>query len=271
MDCLAREDNLRGVRRALQDLPKDLEETYYHLMERIQFQDRHKAKRAEQLLAWIASTTRPLTVKELQSAIAVAPNDENPDKEALPDMNTLVSTCAGIVTVDQGSQLVRFVHYTFQDYMAVHMCYTMLGDPQMYVTQACMIYLSLKIFGSGYCTSDRDMSAKLSEYPFLRYASGCWGLHARGQSEHDSGLQKLVCGFLGRTQNVISSVQAMQVSQQQYEGYSQIEPKEVHGLWLAARFGLQEICKLLLAGGCDVNQTTSEAATALHEAARRGH
>src|SRR5277367_1697052 len=120
MDSLAREDNRRGVRRALQQLPKELDRTYDEALLRIQRQDCQRAKRAKQVLSWILHAARQLTVEEIQYALAVEPGDEDIDEEALPDVNILVSACAGLVSIDRKRNIIRLVHYTAQEYFERH-------------------------------------------------------------------------------------------------------------------------------------------------------
>jgi ankyrin repeat protein len=270
-DCLASEDNLRGIRRALQDLPYGLIETYDRLMERINQQHPTKIKRVEQLFTWMSCATRPMTVKELQSAMATESSDDYSDSESFPDMNAVVSTCYGIVTVDQASQAVRFVHYTFQDYHTNRYSSSSHLKAQKYITQTCLTYLCFKIFESGYCICDDDLSERIDKYPFLSYASKNWGLHMRRHLELDPEIQALVLRLFSDKHKMESAVQAMKIGSQRYNGYSQVEPNTMHGLWLAAHFGLEEICRILLFARCNVNEITSESATALHEASKYGY
>ena len=38
------------------------------------------------------------------------------DEENLPEIEDMVSVCAGLVTVDEESEIIRLVHYTTQEY-----------------------------------------------------------------------------------------------------------------------------------------------------------
>ncbi len=75
MESLARQLNKRDVRNALKSLPKELNATYDHAMERIRSQDAGSARLAERVLAWIFNVRRPFSVKELQHALAIRPGD----------------------------------------------------------------------------------------------------------------------------------------------------------------------------------------------------
>jgi hypothetical protein len=57
---------------------------------------------------------RPLTVRV--TARAVEPDDNAIDEEALADETLMISECAGIVTFDRESNIIRLVHYTTEEY-----------------------------------------------------------------------------------------------------------------------------------------------------------
>lgn len=67
-----------------------------------------------QVLAWITCAKRPLTTTtvELQSALSVEMNESDLDEDNLPDLIDMVSVCAGLVTIDAQSNVIRLVHYT---------------------------------------------------------------------------------------------------------------------------------------------------------------
>jgi hypothetical protein len=100
MDYISGEDSVQGVRAALQSLPEDLDSTYEDLVQRVFAQSGRSVKRAKRLISWISCTTRSLTIKEIQTALAIKPDDTYVKEEALPDIYILVHSCAGIVTID---------------------------------------------------------------------------------------------------------------------------------------------------------------------------
>jgi hypothetical protein len=107
------------VRSALESLPTGSNaygQAYKEAMERITEQDADGEKLAKQVLSWITCAKRPLITVELQHAIAVKPGMSGFDKQSQPDIEDVVSVCAGLVTVDEESGIVRLVHYTTQEY-----------------------------------------------------------------------------------------------------------------------------------------------------------
>lgn len=73
MESLTDPMSKKEMREALRSLPKEIDETYDRTMGRIRAQKPKFVLLAERILAWIANARRPLTVKELQHALAVEP------------------------------------------------------------------------------------------------------------------------------------------------------------------------------------------------------
>src|SRR5579862_632469 len=182
MDSLATKYTRKDVRAALKHLPKELNDMYDKAMGRIIQQNQEGFELAKQVLSLISYAFRPLTITEIQHALAILPDSISLDEEALPESDLLVSLCAGLVTIDQESNIIRFVHYTAHEYFN-RTCMRYFPDAQTTIAKACLTYMSFDVFAKGYCPSDQEMDIRLQEYPFLQYAAQHWGDHARGDSE----------------------------------------------------------------------------------------
>ena len=71
MDSLVGKHNRAAVRKALEILPKEVNATYDEAMERIERQNEDNKELAKHVFSWITYARRPLSVKELQHALAV--------------------------------------------------------------------------------------------------------------------------------------------------------------------------------------------------------
>ncbi|CZR67684.1 uncharacterized protein PAC_17583 [Phialocephala subalpina] len=91
-------------------------QTYKNAMERITAQDANGERLAKKGLWWITCAKRPLITVELQYAIAIKPGKSEFDEKSQPNIEDIVSVCAGLVTVDEKSKIIRLVHYTTQQY-----------------------------------------------------------------------------------------------------------------------------------------------------------
>jgi len=210
-----------------------------------------------------------LTVTEIQCALSVEPGDTSLDEDVLPDIESLISSCAGIVIIDKESHIVRFVHYTFQEYI-LRQPSLLLVTVHVDIARTCLTYLLFEVFSTGRCALDEVMDVKIAENPLLLYASKNWGKHALGDAESDVKIQALIMRLLEDRRFRDSRLQAVLLPINRYEKYSWAIPKHVPGLWLATKFGLYTICKLMLRNGYLVNEETSEGSIALHAAADLG-
>jgi hypothetical protein len=267
VDSLAKKPTRREVRLALKNLPKELDDTYHEALQRIWGQDEGDVKLARQVLSWISFASRPLTLNEVQHALAIEPGDTDVDEEALPEEDLLVSVCAGLVTLDRESNIIRLVHHTTQEYFE-RICMGQFPDAQISITITCLTYVSFDIL-AGHCNSDEELKNRLQKYPLLRYAALHWGYHARGGREEV--MQELILRFLGEKLKLSCIMQVMHIPKYKKKGYSQKFPRNVTALQVAASFGLEKITSILLEMGVEVAAEDSRGWTALHWAAEAGY
>jgi hypothetical protein len=109
MDSLLGKLNAREVRKALEELPNGVYDTYNEAMARIERQDKPRTQLAEQVLSWIVYAFRPLSVEELQHALAIEPESTSLDPEAIIEEDILTSVCAGLVVIDEKRSIFRLV------------------------------------------------------------------------------------------------------------------------------------------------------------------
>jgi DNA-binding transcriptional regulator GbsR (MarR family) len=107
MDKLVQQNSDKEVLRALENLPEGIDEIYNDAMERIEKQNEVNKRLAKRVLAWITHARRPLTVEELQHALAVSANmTSKMDPAAIIYETKMTSICAGLVVID-GQRIIR--------------------------------------------------------------------------------------------------------------------------------------------------------------------
>ena len=109
MDSLVGKLNSRQVRAALENLPEGMDGTYDEAMERVERQDDSRKELAKRVLSWITYAVRPLSVKELQHALAVMPDTTKLDPDDITDDEILTSVCAGLVVIDEERNVIGLV------------------------------------------------------------------------------------------------------------------------------------------------------------------
>jgi Ankyrin repeats (3 copies) len=254
-------------------LPKGLDaldSAYKEAMERIQGQVADSQELAKQVLSWIACAKTPLTTLELRHALAVEIGEPELDEENLPDVEDIISVCAGLVTVDEESDIVRLVHYTTQEYFE-RTWVSWFPNAQTDITKTCVTYLSFDSFDIGFCQTDEEFKARLRENVLYDYAAYNWGYHACAASTE---AEQSVLHFLKNEAKVSASSQAMMLSKDDSwlrRGYSQSVPRQITGVHLTARFGLREVMIALVENGYNLNVKDTHQQTPLWWAAESGH
>ena len=252
-------------------LPKGanaLDSTYDQVIERINAQNPDFKSLAEQTLSWITYAQRPLSLYEFQHALAVEPNESELDEENIPHIELIVSVCAGLVTVDQESNVIRLVHYTTQEYFERTRS-TLFPNAQKDIGRCCLTYLTYDVFSAGPCHSDQKFDSRLQKFRLLEYAACYWANHIHGELEHS--LEDLIFRFLMDEAKIACAVQVTLTPGYRYNGYSQEFAKDVLALHLYANFGLERMTAKLLDYQLARHSKDSDGRTPLSWAARRGH
>jgi len=161
VDSLAYKTTPKAIRLALKEFeitseaPNDdkkskaLDHAYMQAMERINVQVPEYREIAQQVLSWVTCAKRRLTSSELQHAIAVEVNEPELDRENITDIDLIVSVCAGLVIIDEESDIIRLVHYTTQEYFE-RTWRTWFPDAHTDITKTCATYLSFQVFETGF-------------------------------------------------------------------------------------------------------------------------
>jgi hypothetical protein len=163
----------RAIRTALKTMPTGsnaYDHAYKDAMERIEGQLDDQEQLAKQVLSWITCAVRPLTTIELQHALAVDPGDTEFGEDNLVEVENIISVCAGLVTVDEESKIIRLVHYTTQEYFERTQNHW-FPSAEIDITTICVSYLSFGVFESGFCQTEGGFEERLGSYKLYDYAA----------------------------------------------------------------------------------------------------
>ncbi|KAJ5906798.1 uncharacterized protein N7473_003714 [Penicillium subrubescens] len=284
----------KAIRSALKGLSSDVEKyesAYDDAMNRIQGQVPDKSEMAIQVLAWITCAKRPLTTIELQTALAVEIGESKFDPENIPDIVDMVSVCAGLVTVDEESDVIRLVHYTTQEYFERTQA-TWFPRAHHDIGRICISYLSLDVFTVDTWLMKTELDTHLSidlhdfqcNHPLLVYAGHFWGHHVntRVHSDDLETSDHQIIEFLSDVSKVNSCVRTLlwyelpshsycQCHYLRTRGYSRGYPvsssKLATGLHLAVWFLMPRVIEKMISRGWPVDSRDSSGRTPLFWAA----
>src|SRR3984885_6493359 len=263
VDSLLDKDTKKKVRSALQKLSKGdeaLNQAYGEAIERIECQLPGNRTRAKNVLSWITCALRPLTKGELCHALAVELGDKELDQDSIPDIEDVVSVCAGLVTVDEESGIIRLVHYTTQEYFK-RTRERWFPNAETDITKVCLTYLSFHAFGSGFCQTDTEFEERLRLNQLYDYVAHNWGNHAR----EALNLCQQVVGFLKSELKTEAASQALLAIKRhpRHSKYSQQAPRQLTGLHLVAFFGVYGATNILIIRGHSLDLKDSHGRTPL--------
>ncbi|KAJ7291196.1 ankyrin repeat-containing domain protein [Mycena rebaudengoi] len=239
------------IRERLEKLSSNLELAYSQAMERLEMQTEEQKKLAYTTLAWVTNTMRPLTVTELQEALAVewGAKELNPEKQ--PKKEIILSVCVGLVIVDEESSVVRLVHATTQEYFDGR-----FPGAHADITRTLLTYM---VFKFDKLQVILDEESKISpwhhdqevkeKHPLIEYCQHCL-VHVQNIRQPERQLRELIMHFLERA----VAWHSFWIhpwgpwglpSPWNYPSW----PKALSPLWVAAAANLQEIVQYLLDGG----------------------
>ncbi|KAL8717409.1 MAG: hypothetical protein Q9225_005340 [Loekoesia sp. 1 TL-2023] len=256
MDSLSTRISVKALKKAIENMPDLLYQLYDDALERINSQNKDDRVLAYKALSWVAYAYQPLTLHMLEEALAIDHKVRDFDPEAIPQVGLVLDLCAGLLIVDEQTNVVRLVHYTAQDYFDT-LLDSRFEDAHASIAEDCIVYLS-------YDTIQFPIKGDNYRYYFLSYAARFWALHqsaAKGQRQ--ANLEDQIGLFLSRSPRVWLK---------KYAPHFPVTPaqlQECNGVGIAAYFGLCNALRRSLSDTKDVNILTyGGQLSALHLAAR---
>ncbi|KAI9854922.1 MAG: hypothetical protein M1824_006491 [Vezdaea acicularis] len=261
MDSLETKTKRKAIHDGLRHLPKSIDDTYDEAMARIDQQNEDLEDLANNVLLWISCARRPLSLMELQHALAVEEGQTSIDSGDLDDEETLISVCVGLVVLDEISNTVRLVHYTTQDYFE-RIRPQRFSNYQSRIATTCLTYLLFDVFAGGPCLSNDAVDARLNENALFGYASQNWGHHVKADTKRS--VKALITEFLKDEVKVQSSVEVLfwnaSSGKDDRIGWNVRYADSLH---LAVFFSLEDTTVWLIGEGVELNPRDSEGRTPL--------
>ena len=189
MSILADQLTPKRVRKALEHLPGNLNETYATILSRISKPDEVFVR---EVLLWLSFSYRPLKLHELCEAVVVEDGDSTIDDSCrIEPRHRLIELCRGLVVWDSITDVVSLAHSSVRTYLMGKdirsgQCANYGLDEQSSdrrISWKCLTYMSMRDFNLPYCNilEVRQLQRK---FPLLDYASKTWAVHARKVQDH---------------------------------------------------------------------------------------
>lgn len=278
----------KKVRQALTSLsagPEGLQRAYEKAVEQVDSQRVGHRGLARQTIAWITLSRRPLSMKELQHAIAASgAKDDEPYEDLISPQNLVTSVCAGLVVHDVTTNSVRFVHMTTQEFFEGHL-ESWVVDAKAMIARACFTYASyaaevhIQAFEALYAQGRESYEAFTNAlyetfwnnnmlYPFLKYAATNAGTHAIDEPSGEwHGLALSILLKPAKSWIILKCFEDVENYQLKLrEGLPSCNGSSIHGLNLAIRFNLPERVESLLEHGVPLFPVNSKESPPLNEA-----
>jgi hypothetical protein len=279
MDSFKDKLTVKEVKSALKTLPRGsdaYDKAYRDAMERILAKGSSSCTRAKKLLAWILCARRPLSAPELLHALAIEPGDTEVDEDNILEPEQLITMCAGLVTIHEQSNTVRFIHPTTSEYLQRHQQYW-LPDANVELARTCTAYLSISDLDIGPCSSRKEYELRLGTLVLLDYAAVHWGHHMsalageHSSRGHDSVVAESV-SCLANEKALYSASQALFMSGWYFSGtYVAHLGSGFSGSHWIARFGLKLLFEEWSSREVQWDDSDFDGRTPLLWAAEKGH
>jgi ankyrin repeat protein len=266
LDSLLGKRSPKAVRVALDKLPTGTDaydSAYDSAMERIEGQMAEQTELAKQALAFLTCAREPLSTLELQEAMGVEVGELELDPDNYPDIEDILASCLGLVTIDDDGDIIRLVHYTTQEYLERTLDRWFPGAEAM-IADVCISYLCLNRYTYPAQLDSTEDSA------WYAYAARNWGHHAR---RAPSSLERVV-DFL--TQEIALEYSSFYADHywrpvdSVFKSFSENNEPWTTGLHLAAEFNLKNAIVALLQRGFDPGRRDLYGRTPLLVAAETG-
>lgn len=241
-------------------------------MQRITALDTNSRESAMRILTWVTYACRPLSIIELQHALAVEVDEDSFDDENISDIEQDISRCAGLVTIERENKTVQLCHKTVHEYLSLREA-DLFPQAQRMLAETCLKYLCYDVFRGGRCKGLEKL-ARLANNPFLGYSAQYWGEHAF--ANEDGELIERIQTFFKKTGNMACASQVMLKTERfdcryiRYTKQGKYKSRRLSAVHICAFFGLTTLLADILKKGSKVDDCDDAGRTPLWWACVRG-
>ncbi|KAK6822051.1 hypothetical protein RU639_006694 [Aspergillus parasiticus] len=257
LDSLVGKMSPKALRNALKRLPTGTDavnSAYKNVMSRIEGQVADQVELAKNVLAWVVCARQQMTVLQLQHALAVEIGENYLDQDNLPEVEDMVSVCAGLITADARGGIQKAAA-----------CITYLSF-DIYKTKLQQTLSMAQLFGFSRVAFMEDFEVFLKLYPLYTYSAQYWATHCHMQQ----GSHELVLSLLQDETKSAACGQALAIMEREF-WCSSSAPLHISGSHLAVYFGLEDMLQGLIENSSQANTPDENGETPLSWAVRKGN
>ena len=276
LDEIAILRTIRSIRKALNDLPKGLYETYENILARTSASNTEIIRR---ILLWVSFSIFPMTLWAIWEAIAIEQDLSFLDEEArLSSPRDVIDLCGNLLSVSNQTQEVTLVHLSVKEFLLsptirCGRASSFALSPEAANTELalnCLTYLSFTEFQLGPCQAYDRFKSRVWRYPFLDHAARAWPQYTIDAGQPEILIELILHLFHPDSRSAfLSWVQVLNASGVHF--WDIFNP-DATALYYAASFGLDRVVQRLVNDKVDLNAAASRfGGTALHGAVLRQH
>ena len=144
---------------------QEMGDAYAVTLERIRAQDGDKGKLRVKVLMPISQSEQLLRAEELRHALTIEKGSMQVDLQDIPVIETLLSCCLGLATMDEEGSRVQLIHLMLQEYLGGHP--PLSGSAHSKMAEVYLTYLNFQSINN----LPPTLLAPLPQAPFLEYPS----------------------------------------------------------------------------------------------------
>ena len=279
MDSLGHCRTIRDIKRALEELPPGLNQTYGRILADI---PQSEAPIVRKILTWLSFSAASVSLGQLWEALAIERGGDRIDDEyRLRSAEDILTLGKSLITLTADGH-VTLTHLSVRDYIVsgdieqspeTARFALKPGAGHLELAQDCLTYLFFSDLRSGPCNSRKEYMSRLRRFPLLTYTAKYWFYHSRIAEDNVDLWNQTLRFFSHEARKIFMSwVQVLNAADAPFKW--NVFPRHATSLYYASSLGLDGVVDWLLQSAApdEINAAGSRfGGTALHAATIRGH
>jgi ankyrin repeat protein len=283
LDTLKKCRNRADLRKTLSTLPPTLDKTYDRILCAI---DANDFKYAVRVLLWLAFSDRPLTVDEVAEVVAIDVDRDSTfeREEVFEDPMEALEICSSLVSTASDNsnrslqptrKVAMLAHYSVKEYLVSDRIQQ--GQAARYSMQAAACHSIIARACLGYLGQLQEPEPRvedtLGKYKLAQYSARFWSSHAQKVGDRTAETSRAALTLLSKDNAAYLNWIRIHNPDRSGQGFQIgiVLEKIPTPLYYATLFGLEEVVRLLVDKGANVNAQGGYFGNPLYAASHEGH